>query len=93
MKVNEAGQMKFIMKASQFITDQYNAKPTLSREKQNGVLQTHTTRHYKPNLSFKQVECLAALCRAYVEVLFGGQSSSYVQTTLLVFLCCEATGG
>ena len=41
----------------------------------------------------KQVECLAALCRAYVEVLFGGQSSSYVQTTLLVFLCCEATGG
>ena len=41
----------------------------------------------------KQVECLAALCRTYVEVLFGGQSSSYVQTTLLVFLCCEATGG
>ena len=41
----------------------------------------------------QQVECLAALCRAYVEVLFGGQSSSYVQTTLLVFLCCEATGG
>ena len=41
----------------------------------------------------KQVECLAALCHAYVEVLFGGQSSSYVQTTLLVFLCCEATGG
>ena len=23
----------------------------------------------------KQVECLAALCRAYVEVLFGGQSA------------------
>ena len=43
--------------------------------------------------SFKQVECLVALCRAYVEVLLGGQSSSYVQTTLLVFLCCEATGG
>ena len=41
----------------------------------------------------KQVECLAALCHTYVEVLFGGQSSSYVQTTLLVFLCCEATGG
>ena len=30
---------------------------------------------------------------SYVEVLLGGQSSSYVQTTLLVFLCCEATGG
>ena len=41
----------------------------------------------------KQVECLVALCRAYVEVLLGGQSSSYVQTTFLVFLCCEATGG
>ena len=41
----------------------------------------------------KQVECLVALWHAYVEVLLGGQSSSYVQTTLLVFLCCEATGG
>ena len=41
----------------------------------------------------KQVECLVALCRTYVEVLLGGQSSSYVQTTFLVFLCCEATGG
>ena len=41
----------------------------------------------------KQVECLVALCHAYVEVLLGGQSSSYVQTTFLVFLCCEATGG
>ena len=41
----------------------------------------------------KQVECLAALCHTYVEVLLGGQSSSYVQTTLLVFLCCETTGG
>ena len=41
----------------------------------------------------KQVECLVALCRTYVEVLLGGQSSSYVQTTSLVFLCCEATGG
>ena len=47
---------------------------------------------YKDN-DPEQVECLAALCRAYVEVLFVGQSSSYVQTTLLVFLCCEATGG
>ena len=28
-----------------------------------------------------------------VEVLLGGQSSSYVQTTFVVFLCCEATGG
>ena len=45
------------------------------------------------NYSFKQVECLAALCRVFLEFLFGGQSSSYVQTTLLVFLCCEATGG
>ena len=42
---------------------------------------------------YKQVECLVALCRTYVEVLLGGQSSSYVQTTFLVFLCCEATGG
>ena len=29
----------------------------------------------------------------YVEVLLGGQSSLHVQITLLVFLCCEATGG
>ena len=28
----------------------------------------------------------------YVEVLQGGQSSLHVQTTLLVFLFCEATG-
>ena len=28
----------------------------------------------------------------YVEVLKGGQSSFHVQTTLLVFQCCEATG-
>ena len=28
----------------------------------------------------------------YVEVLQEGQSSCHVQTTLLVFQCCEATG-
>ena len=27
------------------------------------------------NSRSKQVECLAALCHAYVEVLFGGQSA------------------
>ena len=46
-----------------------------------------------PILRKKQVEYMVALCRAYVEVLLGGQSSSYVQTTFWVFLCCEATGG
>ena len=61
---------------------------------QNLNIDTLDYRHHKElYLKLKQVECLVALCGAYVEVLLGGQSSSYVQTTLLVFLCCEATGG
>ena len=34
-----------------------------------------STTHDGKFLGNKQVECLAALCRAYVEVLFGGQSA------------------
>ena len=72
--------------------DKYNVLINFIQEV-NNIFKLYSMEQAEQIAIIKQVECLVALCRAYVEVLLGGQSSSYVQTTLLVFLCCEATGG
>ena len=47
-------------------------KPNLDA---TGHLWVGALARFNLQLEYQQVECLAALCHAYVEVLFGGQSA------------------